>query len=131
MSDVHVHLVEGALVDEMPAWDHASGNGALFVFEGVVRPIEGEQEIMALEYEIYEPMTTRQLTLLGEDVLAKHGLMGLFVEHSFGEVPVGGCSFRLRIASKHRKEGVAGLDEFIDRMKRDVPIWKKPVYADD
>lgn len=131
MSAVLVHLVEGVLSDEYPAWSHTEGNGALFVFEGVVRPIEGEREIVALDYEVYEPMTSRQLIILGEDVLEKHGLMGLCVEHSYGVVPVGGCSFRLRIASKHRREGVAGLDEFIDRMKQDVPIWKKPVYADD
>jgi molybdopterin synthase catalytic subunit len=39
----------------------------------------------------------------------------------------GQCSFRLQVASAHRAEALAAMTEFIDRLKRDVPIWKSPV----
>jgi molybdopterin synthase catalytic subunit len=52
------------------------------------------------------------------------------VEHSRGRVAAGECSFRLRVAASHRPEALRAVEEFIDRMKRDVPIWKTPVYAD-
>ncbi|MBI1375047.1 MAG: molybdenum cofactor biosynthesis protein MoaE [Phycisphaera sp.] len=124
-----VHIIEGPLPAEPTPWTHAPGNGALILFEGIARPSEDGEPILALDYEAYEPMCSRQLQLLGDDIVAKHGLIALCVEHSTGRVGVGACSFRLRLASYHRKEGLAAMDEFIDRLKRDVPLWKTAVKA--
>ncbi|MBZ0172892.1 MAG: molybdenum cofactor biosynthesis protein MoaE [Phycisphaerales bacterium] len=102
--------------------------GAWVVFEGVVRETEDGRPLSALDYTAYEPMARDQLAELAESVLKTHGLTRLMVEHSRGEVPVGSCSFRLSIASGHRREALAAMGEFIDRMKKDVPIWKSPVW---
>lgn len=102
--------------------------GATVVFEGIVRTDEAGRAIRALSYEAYEPMATNSLTELARDILSKHGLIAITVEHSRGEVAAGERSFRLTIDSAHRKEALAAMDEFIDRMKRDVPIWKSPIY---
>ena len=104
------------------------GAGAILLFEGVVRPLEDERELKALEYEVYEPMASRELHKLTESMVQLHGLMGIHVEHSRGRVHVGETSFRLRIMSRHRKEGIAATDQFIDRMKKDVPVWKVPIW---
>lgn len=98
-------------------------------FEGVVRPSEADRLIAALIYEAYEPMASKMLQRIGQELQDRHGLTGVCVEHSTGRVDVGDCSFRLRIAGLHRKEALAATDEFIDRLKRDVPIWKAAVYA--
>ena len=98
--------------------------GAVVVFEGIVRGEEDGQRIAALNYTAYDPMATMELTKLARDVLEKHGLKRVVVEHSRGRVCVGEVSFRLTIWSAHRKESLAAMDEFIDRMKEDVPIWK-------
>jgi len=130
---VHISITDGP-VPEAPCgnWrERAIGAGAYLVFEGIVRPLEGIEPIVALEYEAYEPMATRELTRLAHDILARHALAAISVEHSRGRVPAGACSFRLRIWSGHRKEGLAAMDEFIDRMKRDVPIWKRVVGSND
>ena len=76
-------------------------------------------------------MATQQLRDLAQELAASHGLTAIIVEHSRGVVPVGQCSFRLRIAATHRKEALEAMELFIDRMKRDVPIWKRPVYAQE
>ena len=102
--------------------------GATLVFEGIIRANEQGRAIRALSYEAYEPMATNSLTELARDILSKHALIAITVEHSRGEVAVGERSFRLIIDSAHRKEALAAMDEFIDRMKRDVPIWKSPIY---
>jgi len=102
--------------------------GATVVFEGIVRTDEAGRAIRALSYEAYEPMATNSLTELARDILSKHALIAITVEHSRGEVAAGERSFRLTIDSAHRKEALAAMDEFIDRMKRDVPIWKSPIY---
>ena len=102
--------------------------GATLVFEGIVRANEQGRVIRALSYEAYEPMATNSLTQLANDILSKHALIAITVEHSRGEVLAGERSFRLAIHSAHRKEALAAMDEFIDRMKRDIPIWKSPIY---
>ena len=126
---VAVVIVDGPL-----RADHAGRTvdnaGALLCFEGVVRPMEGGRGIAALDYEAYQPMAETQLRLLGEEMVRRHGLLGVWVEHSRGRVAAGECSFRLRIASRHRPEALRATEEFIDRMKRDVPIWKTPVFAE-
>ena len=98
------------------------------MFEGIVRANEQGRAIRALSYEAYEPMATNSLTQLANDMLSKHTLIAITVEHSRGEVATGQRSFRLAIHSAHRKEALAAMDEFIDRMKRDVPIWKIAIY---
>lgn len=99
--------------------------GALVTFEGLVRVEESGQLISGLTYELYEGMAQSQLDTLARTTIQTFGLALLHVEHSRGFVPTGACSFRLIIASPHRKEALAAMDHFIDEMKRHVPIWKR------
>lgn len=108
----------------------APGCGAVVCFEGVVRPDEGGRLLDALEYQAYEPMTSQQLHELGKAVCDECGVRFVAVEHSVGAVPVGAVSFRLRVGSEHRKEALRAIDLFVDRMKRDVALWKCPVFAE-
>ena len=104
--------------------------GAIVSFDGIVRPSENERPIEALDYEAYQPMAEKQLRELAQSIVEENGLLAICVEHSNGRVPVGKCSFRLRIAATHRKEAIRAMDSFIDRLKQDVPIWKKAVYGE-
>ena len=122
---IEVSLFEGPLPERQPF--AIEGQGTRLEFEGIVRPSEAGQPIAGLNYEAYEPMTTRELTKLAEQVALEHGLLAMRVEHSVGHVPNGTCSFRLTLCSKHRKEGIAATDQFIDKMKQMVPLWKNPV----
>ena len=119
-----VRIVDGAIGDPAPVLSPAAQFGAAIVFDGVVRSDEGGRTIRALAYEVYEPMASNMLAELGREMLAKHGLVAIMVEHSRGEVLVGQRSFRLTVHALHRAEALAAVGEFIDRMKRDVPIWK-------
>lgn len=125
----HVAIVSGALAPHAGGWS-VVGAGAIVVFEGVVRPTENGRAITGLDYEVYEPMAQRVLEQIAADVAARFGLIGVRAEHSRGFVPAGACSFRLCIAAQHRAEALAAAAEFIDRMKRDAPIWKTAVPAE-
>lgn len=132
---VRVHLVEGPLSESAASGDDETpGSGAVVRFDGVVRPLEpqGDREplrsLEALDYQTYDPMTERSLRQLATETRDRHGLHAIVVAHSRGRVPVGACSFRLLVRSAHRAEALAAMGEFIDRMKRDVPIWKRPVW---
>lgn len=127
MSDpVSIVLDEGPLGPALGS--RVAGAGAVVSFEGVVRPLEGDRPLSALVYEAYEPMTSRELRRLAEATLAEHSLLAIGVEHSVGRVAVGECSFRLTVAGRHRAEALRAADQFIARMKRDVPLWKTPVF---
>ncbi len=124
---IQVRILDGALPSSAP-WRPA-GAGAVLSFEGVVRPTEAGRPIVALQYDVYEPMASGLLRRIAEDLVARHGLIALRTEHSRGRVAVGERSFRLQVAAAARLEALAAVAEFIDRLKRDVPIWKSPVYG--
>ncbi|MBB3209654.1 molybdopterin synthase catalytic subunit [Rhodopirellula rubra] len=109
--------------------------GAVMTFRGCVRSSEVDQDraskpILGLEYEIYEPMTSRELHRLAVQFATKFGVIAVDVEHSFGFVENGECSFVLQVVTSHRREAIAFIDEFIDAMKRHVPIWKVPRWGE-
>lgn len=116
--------------------------GATLRFDGIVRRDEPSgspaedgssppfRPLAALDYQSYDPMAQRELESLARDVARESGLIALIALHSRGRVRVGEASFMLTIFSVHRSEALAGMSAFIDRLKRDVPIWKSPVWTE-
>lgn len=125
---INVHIYDGAL-PSAPIALEVAGAGAVVAFEGLVRSREDGRPIDGLDYETYDAMAEKSLQLLARRACIRFDLIGISVEHSRDFVHNGACAFRLRIASTHRKEALAAMDWFIDVMKQDVPIWKKPVYS--
>lgn len=103
--------------------------GAELVFDGIVRRMEADRPLRALSYEVYSPMAERAIEELARAMIAKHTLASLDVVHSRGLVPVGERSMRVVVRAAHRGESLAATGEFIDRLKKDVPIWKLPVWG--
>lgn len=126
---IEVDIVDGPL-PAISSWRAGEGAGAVVHFEGVVRPLEQGRELFALDYEVYEPMTSRELRRLAERVRDEYAVKAIRIEHSHGRVPVGACALRLRVASAHRKAALRAMDVFIDRMKQTVPLWKVPIWAE-
>lgn len=128
---VEVAISDGALrPGGAEVVDRACEHGARVVFEGIIRREEAGRVLVAIDYQTYEPMAQNQLRLLAEEIGERLGVAMIGVEHSRGVVNVGECSFRLTVISAHRKEALKAMDEFIDRMKKDVPIFKRPVFAE-
>jgi molybdopterin synthase catalytic subunit len=53
-----------------------------------------------------------------------HPCAEVWIVHRLGFVPVGETALFVRVRSKHRKAALRLTDEMIDRIKKDVPIWK-------
>ena len=103
--------------------------GALVCFEGIVRPLEDGRRIAALDYEAYQPMAGAQLRRLAEGMLQRHRLLAVRVEHSRGACrPARARSASASPPATGPRRCAA--EEFIDTMKRDVPIWKTAVFAE-
>ena len=100
-------------------------HGALVEFRGIVRAEENGQPIAALEYEAYEQMAPREIRRLLESLAERHPCLAASVIHRVGVVPAGEAAVYVGVTSLHRAEAIALLDEFLDRLKQDVPIWKR------
>jgi molybdopterin synthase catalytic subunit len=99
--------------------------GAVLDFFGVVRAEENGEQIAGLEYEAYQPMAERQIEQIIGALLREFPCRAVDVIHRIGFIPVGESSILVRVASPHRQEAIAFLAEFMNRLKEDVPIWKK------
>ncbi len=109
----------------------AAKAGAVLTFAGVVRPEEDGRLLQGLAYTSYDPMAGRELRRIAERAADEHTLLRVRLMHSRGFVAAGEASLWVAVTAEHRKPALAAMDQIIDELKRDVPIWKKPVFADD
>jgi molybdopterin synthase catalytic subunit len=99
--------------------------GACVEFLGIVRELEQSQPLAGLEYEAHEPMARTHLERIFDELAKLHPVAAVSFIHRLGWVPVGEASLFIRVLSAHRGEALAFCGAAIDRMKRDVPIWKQ------
>ena len=98
--------------------------GAVLEFDGIVREKENGLPIKGLRYEAYEPMAEKVMRAIFEEIAVEHPCESVEFIHRLGWVPVGESSLYIRVQSKHRAPTFGFLQECIDRMKQDAPIWK-------
>ena len=103
----------------------AVGCGAVVEFAGVGRGEEDGAMIAALDYEAYEAMARSEITRILGELAAEYPCESVAVRHRIGRVAAGEISILVRVEARHRAEAFGMLVKFMDRLKRDVPVWKK------
>lgn len=98
--------------------------GASIEFQGIVRELENGSALKGLQYEAHEPMARKYLLNHIQELNIVHSCTAVHFIHRLGWVPVNDASLFIRVLSSHRREALNFLGEFIDRLKKDVPIWK-------
>ena len=101
--------------------------GAIAIFIGVVRGKRNDEKVLRLEYEAYEELASKVAEKIIEDSKTKYGIIDACIQHRIGTVKVGGDIMYVLVASKHRAEAFQALSEIGERIKRELPIWKKEV----
>jgi len=124
---VRVEIVQEPIEVKRELGLDGGDNGAVVEFQGIVRGIEAGKPITALDYECHMEMAKAQLGRIGEEVAAFYKLQDFVVLHRIGVIHVGEASLYLRAVSPHRREAFAAAMELIERLKKDVPIWKHPM----
>lgn len=99
--------------------------GAVLDFVGVVRAEENGSVIEGLFYEAYQPMAQQQMECIARELLNQHPCREVHVVHRIGFVATGEPSILVRVAARHRGEAISFLADFMNRLKMDVPIWKR------
>jgi molybdopterin synthase catalytic subunit len=128
ISVCEVSLTESALL--LPEANDDPQAGAVVVFWGAVRGMEGGREITGIEYEAHRSMAEHQMRLVAESAAAKFGAREIIIRHRIGFVPAAQPSVVVRVASGHRGAAFGASQWIMDELKRVVPIWKHPVFKE-
>ncbi|MEO7077996.1 MAG: molybdenum cofactor biosynthesis protein MoaE [Rhodococcus sp. (in: high G+C Gram-positive bacteria)] len=102
-------------------------HGAVVLFSGVVRNHDGGQAVSALEYQAH-PDAEKFLRACCAEVAAQSGLPVAAI-HRVGDLVVGDVALVAAVASPHRAEAFATCATLVERIKSEVPIWKRQHFA--
>ncbi|HMN95527.1 MAG TPA: molybdenum cofactor biosynthesis protein MoaE [Phycisphaerales bacterium] len=112
-----------------PPWPQRCGAECIFLGRSRGDCHREHGELLRLEYEAYEPMALRLMSDLAEQVAERHDLGLVRVHHALGAVPIGAASVLIQVAAGHRDAAFAACRTLIDRLKLEVPIWKREVWT--
>jgi molybdopterin synthase catalytic subunit len=117
-------------LDDVIAEVATDATGGVVTFTGTVRSESRGKRIVRLEYSAYEPMAEKKLDEIVRAIEAEIPGARVAVRHRLGTLVVGEAAVVIAAAAAHRAEAFAACREVIERLKKDVPIWKKEI-ADD
>ncbi len=103
-------------------------DGAVVIFEGVVRNQTRGRKTLYLEYEAYEEMALPQIESLAMQALRQFQIRDLAIVHRLGRLEIGEISVLIAVVSAHRAAAFEACRWLIDTLKRTVPIWKKEYF---
>jgi len=105
-------------------------DGAVVVFDGIVRNHSRGRPTLHLDYEAYEEMARRRMQELAVKARERFGVRRVTMVHRLGRLEIGETSVLIVVASAHRTQAFDACRWLIDTLKTTVPIWKKETFAD-
>jgi len=108
----------------------AASDGAVCIFDGIVRDNSRGRRTLYLDYEAYEEMALKQMESLATEALGKFSVRDVRIVHRLGRLEIGESSVLIAVASAHRAAAFDACRWVIDTLKKSVPIWKKEHFED-
>jgi MoaE-MoaD fusion protein len=108
----------------------AGEDGAVVVFEGIVRNHSNGRKTLFLEYDAYETMALRKMCEIGAEIHQRFTIDRIGIVHRTGRLEIGDTSVTIIVTSAHRGVAFDACRYAIDRLKQIVPIWKKEYFED-
>lgn len=105
-------------------------DGAVVVFDGIVRNNTRGRRTLYLDYEAYPEMALDQMKRLAAQALANYPIRDAAIVHRLGRLGIGETSVLVVVASAHRAAAFDACRWIIDTLKQTVPIWKKEYFED-
>jgi molybdopterin synthase catalytic subunit len=104
--------------------------GATVLFLGTVRNHNDDNSISAIYYEAYIRMAEEAVAKIEAEAVKRWNLKKFAAVHRIGNLKIGEVSVAIAVASEHRAEAFEAGRYAIDRIKSEVPIWKKETIID-
>lgn len=105
-------------------------DGAVAIFDGIVRDNSRGRQTLHLDYTAYEPMALSQMEQLAQQALGRFAIRDVRLVHRLGRLQVGETSVYIAVAAAHRAAAFDACRWLIDTLKTTVPIWKKEYFQD-
>jgi len=105
-------------------------DGAIVLFDGIVRDNSRGRKTRYLEYEAYEDMALAQMQQLADKAIADFSIRDVVLVHRLGRIEIGESSVLIAVFSAHRAAAFDACRWLIDTLKQSVPIWKKEFFED-
>ena len=128
---MRVEITDGVIPSgEIVAGMKAGPDGAVCVFDGIVRDNSRGRKTLYLDYEAYREMALEQMRELAAEAVTKFGVRDVALVHRLGRLMVGETSVLVVVSSAHRGAAFEACRWLIDTLKKTVPIWKKEQFED-
>jgi molybdopterin synthase catalytic subunit len=99
--------------------------GAIGTFTGIVRAVTDETHTEFLEFEAHGELARKKMDEICSQLKEKEGIIDVLMHHRTGIISKGQDIVYIAVAAGHREELFPVLREAIERLKAEVPIWKK------
>lgn len=106
------------------------GDGAVVTFAGTTRDHNEGAAVLSLRYEAYAEMASKVMGGIFEEAVKRFPITRARVAHRLGDVPVGETSVLVVVSSPHRGPAFDACRWLMDRVKHEVPIWKREQLRD-
>ncbi len=106
------------------------GCGAVWVYIGVVRPVNRGRRVVALEYEVYEEMAARRGRGVARRLQEEFGVERFVLWHRQGRLAPGEPVMVLGLTKERSAQLAEAGKKLLWAAKNYLPIWKKEIYAD-
>jgi molybdopterin synthase catalytic subunit len=128
---MRVEILDGVLpAAEVMDGMKAGADGAVCVFDGIVRNNTRGRQTLHLDYEAYREMALAQMQGLAAEAVERFGVRDVALLHRLGRLEVGETSVLIVVASAHRGAAFEACRWLIDTLKKQVPIWKRETFSD-
>ena len=108
----------------------AGADGAVCVFDGIVRNNTRGRQTLFLDYDAYREMAQTQMEGIAAEAMQKFAVRDVALLHRLGRLHIGETSVLIVVASAHRGAAFEACRWLIDTLKKQVPIWKRETFAD-
>lgn len=119
--------IDVAAVERLVA---AEDCGAVLLFLGTVRNHHAGRPVARLTYSAYHAMAEANLRRIVDELEAAGDRLRVAIVHRLGDVPLAEPSVVIAVASPHREAAYDASRTALERLKKEVPIWKREHYAD-
>ncbi len=107
--------------------------GAIAAFIGIVKEdpvVSSSGKVQYLEYEAFKEVAVQKLHELRDDLAKREGIVDVSIHHVVDRVGVGDESLIIVVLGTRRKFVFPVLEEAVERVNKEIPIWKKEVTSE-
>jgi len=133
LDELDPYVTLESLIREAKQSPLADRSGAIATFTGRVRAKDAEDDSRTthLKFEKYEGVAEQRMADIAAELEARDGVFEVLFHHRTGVVVDGEDIVFVVVLAGHRREAFRTVEDGIDRLKDEVPLFKKETTEDE